>query len=288
MHAHRRLTLLALILLAVACGARPTMAKPSAASAPRASLGSSPSAEVRAPDLRGTKASPLVIETAESADDRLDKQQAAKFRELDSSTSHWIMLLTAGMLGVAAFQAWMFLTQLQLMKRSMTVAEAAASAADRSVETMQDTARRQLRAYLSIDRAWIEFPEPGVPSVTVVIKNAGQTPAHDLSHWIHQWIETYPLKIQLPVPPHGFVMSASLLGSGATHDMCITHPKPIIKLPFLEQIGTPDATIYVYGEITYKDVFGEKQFLKYRLMHGGPHKQPPGILSPCEEGNEAT
>jgi len=37
-----------------------------------------------------------------------------------------LMMLTAGMLGVAAVQAWLFLTQLRLMKKSMEVAEAAA------------------------------------------------------------------------------------------------------------------------------------------------------------------
>ena len=246
------------------------------------------SAATQSPDLRGTMASPLVIETVKSAEDTREKQQEAKYRNLDSSSGRWVMLLTAGMLVVAAVQAWFFLIQLRVMSRSLKVAESAALAADRTVETMQDTTRRQLRAYVSIDRAWIEFPEPGVSNVTVVIKNAGQTPAHDLHQWIHQWIEKYPLKVQLPTPPDGFAMSASLLGAGATHNMCIEHPQPIIKLPFLDQIGTPEATIYVYGEVTYKDVFGEQHFVRYRLMYGGPHKPPLGILSPCEEGNEAS
>jgi len=83
-------------------------------------------------------------------------------------------------------------------------------------------------------------------------------------------------------------MSSSLLGSGATHDMQIKHPQPIIKPSFVDEIGTPEGTIYVYGEICYKDVFGNEHFTKYRLMHGGPEKPPPGVLSPCEEGNEAS
>lgn len=81
-------------------------------------------------------------------------------------------------------------------------------------------------------------------------------------------------------------MSKSFLGSGDTHIMCIEHPMPIIRDQFLDQIGTPEGTIYVYGQVTYKDIFGEKQYLKYRLMYGGPKKSPKGWLSPCEEGNE--
>lgn len=198
------------------------------------------------------------------------------------------MGLTAGMLFVAAIQALFFWVQLRLMSKSMGVAEKAVAATERSVETMQDTARRQLRAYVSVDRAWIEFPEPGIPKVNVVVKNAGQTPAHNVHQWIHQWIAKYPLTTQLPTPPNGFVMSSSLLGAGATHDMQIEHPHPIIEPSFMDKIGTTEGTIYVYGEIHYMDVFGNEHFTKYRLMHGGPEKPPAGVLSPCEEGNEAS
>ena len=83
-------------------------------------------------------------------------------------------------------------------------------------------------------------------------------------------------------------MSSSLLGAGATHDMRIKHPQPIVKLPFVDEIGTAEATIYVYGEAKYKDVFGNQHFVRYRLMHGGRTRPTPGFLSPCEDGNEAS
>jgi hypothetical protein len=246
------------------------------------------SAPALQPDIRGTKSQPLVIESIESAEDAAEKREQTNYRAIDSQTAQWVMWLTAGMLFVASIQALFFWVQLHLMRKSMKVAEAAATATEQSVKTMQDTAHRQLRAYVSVDRAWIEFPEPGVPKVTVVVKNAGQTPAHNLRHWIHQWIERYPLTTQLPTPPNGFVMSSSLLGAGATHDMQIKHPQPIIKPSFVDEIGTSEGTIYVYGEIRYEDVFGIEHFTKYRLMHGGQEKPPPGVLSPCEEGNEAS
>ncbi len=281
-----RLTHLITALIAFqAIGAHGGSPLQSTASAP-SSVGTA--IRLQPPDMRGTKSVPLIVEPLESAEDAIDKREQAKYREIDSKTARWVMWLTGGMLLIAAMQAWFFFVQLRLMRASMKVAQATASATEQTVEAMKDTAHRQLRAYVSIDKAWIKFPEPGVPSVTVTVKNAGQTPAHDLRHWIHQWIEKHPLQVELPVPPEGFVMSTSLLGAGATHDMRIEHPKPIIKQPFLDQIGTPEATIYVYGQITYKDVFGQHQYLKYRLMHGGQTKNPPGILSPCEEGNEAT
>lgn len=278
--------LLALVSATIVASAAHATSTPPTAPLPLTDVG--PRSSTLQSDLRGTRSLPLVIESVVSAEDVTEKREEAKYRAIDSSTARWIMLLTGGMLLVAVVQAIFFFVQLRLMRASMRVAQMAAAATERTVETMEDTARRQLRAYVSVDRAWIEFPEPGVPHVTVIIKNAGQTPAYDLRHWIHQWIERYPLEIQLPVPPDGFVMSSSLLGAAATHSMQLKHPSPIIRLPFIDEIGTPEATIYVYGEITYKDIFGTQQFLRYRLQHGGPTQPPPGVLSPCEEGNEAS
>lgn len=208
--------------------------------------------------------------------------------ELEVVGVDWTFWVTVGLLIVAAIQACFFFIQLQLMKRSMRVAETVAAATKSSVSVMRDTSVRQLRAYIAVERAWIEFPEPGVPKVTVIIKNSGQTPAHSLRHWIHQWIERYPLSVDLPEPPEDFIMSSSILGSGATHEMRIVHPRQIIKPCCIHDIGTSEGTIYVYGAVTYQDIFGNSHYMKYRLMHGGRDRAEAGYLSPCEEGNQAT
>lgn len=282
--------LLSLSLLAVACYAHsePPIPGPSEAGQPPQHQASSPQTKAER-DQRGTKAAPLVVEAVESEFDAADKQNAAKYREQEAATNRWLMLLTGGMLFVSSIQAWFFWTQLRLMDRSMVVAEKAAKSAAESVETMQDTARRQLRAYISINAASIEFPSPGVPKVTVSIKNTGQTPAHNVKHWIHQWIEFFPLRVDLPQPPGDLVMSCDVMGTGATHANSITHPKMIVKRDEdINIIGTPKGTIYVYGEITYSDVFGERHFSKYRYMYGGSERKTGNVLSACPEGNEAT
>ncbi|MWV13566.1 hypothetical protein F3I62_15800 [Pseudomonas sp. R-28-1W-6] len=218
----------------------------------------------------------------------LSQSAATELLSPETTSADWMLWVTAGMLFVAVIQAGFFFIQLQLMKRSMRVAETATTATENSVNIMRDTAARQLRAYIAVERAWIEFPEPGIPKVTVIVKNAGQTPAHNLRHWIHQWIERYPLSIELPEPPEDFVMSSSILGSGATHEMQITHPQQIINPCCIHEIGTPEGTIYVYGAVTYQDIYGNEHFMKYRLMHGGSTQARPGYLSPCEAGNEAS
>lgn len=131
-------------------------------------------------------------------------------------------ILTAGLLIVASIQAILFIFQLRLMRGSL-------NATQNTLELMKNNTQHQLRAYIGIERAWIEFPEPGTPKSTVIIRNTGLTPAHGVQHWIHQWVESYPLNKSLPTPPDDFDMASSTLGSSNTHEMFIKHPNPIVK-----------------------------------------------------------
>jgi hypothetical protein len=210
---------------------------------------------------------------------------------MDRSPEWWTAALTAGLLLIAIAQALLFLWQLRLLKRTVEDSSRAARAAESSVAAMRETATTQLRAYLCVERAWIEFPQPGYPKATVVIKNGGQTPARSVKHWIHQWCHEYPLRIELPTPPEDFVMTSDVMGPGGTHTMPIEHPSgsgPIVKEQFLDELGTAGATVYVYGEVRYSDVFGVERSTKYRLMYGGAQRSLGTSLKPCPDGNGAT
>jgi hypothetical protein len=189
------------------------------------------------------------------------------------------------MLLVAAVQAFLFLFQLRLMRKSLESAADATRVAQSTLAIMKDTAQRQLRAYISVTAAKIEFPEPGRPKSTLTFKNAGQTPAHNVQVWIHQWAAEYPLEVTLPTPPDDFVMAKSTLGAGAHNHIANEAPQPIFKTSHLDLVGTAQGTIYVYGEISYSDVFGNRHVQQYRLMYGGSEPVVPGALKPCVDGN---
>ena len=193
---------------------------------------------------------------------------------------------TGGLLLVAAVQALLFLFQLRLMRKSLDAAVGATNVAQSTLVLMKDTAQRQLRAYISVVAAKIEFPVPGQPKSTLTFRNAGQTPAHDVKIWIHQWVAAYPLDVALPTPPPDFVTARDTLGAGASCHMTNEAPHPVAKEPFLTLIGTSEGTIYVYGEVSYRDVFGEHHTQKYRLMYGGSEPIVPSALKPCPDGNE--
>jgi len=85
------------------------------------------------------------------------------------------------------------------------------------------------------------------------------------------------------------------LDKGKPFTMVLHHseiPQLAMKL-----LGTPNLTMYVYGEITYLDAFKkEERHTKYRLMFGGstPHfttinKRGVRVanLRTAEDGNEA-
>jgi hypothetical protein len=165
-----------------------------------------------------------------------------------------------------------------------------------TLRSISDTAQRQLRAYLSVPTTLMKFPKPDVPEVQVHIKNCGQTPAYDVHGWIHMWIEDYPLKVNLPEPPQGFQKSKEVLGPGSVRIFVNARGMPISGRS-LSLLGTPLGTIFVYGEVRYKDAFGVQRFTKYRFMYGGTEgvrKSKPdaegvvtALLKPDTDGNDA-
>ncbi|MGA7219310.1 MAG: hypothetical protein WBX38_13390 [Candidatus Sulfotelmatobacter sp.] len=164
----------------------------------------------------------------------------------------------------------------------------------RSVELASETAEKQLRAYVCVDSALLKFKRPDVPEVQVHYSNRGQTPAYDVRSWIHMWIERHPLKVPLPLPTAGFQMSTAILPPGARPYVQIIEKNPPVPMNAIRLVGTTEGTIYVYGEIRYRDIFQKERFTKFRLIYGGPggvRKIPDKeewLLNPDTEGNEAS
>jgi hypothetical protein len=150
---------------------------------------------------------------------------------------------------------------------------------------MRDSSERQLRAYVGISVGYIDFKNR-IPIAYVKFKNAGQTPAYDVRTWIHTWYERHPLTVNLPVPDDGFERGKSIIHPGG-HESISSPPKNPICADHFGFVGTEEWTIYVYGEIQYRDAFGKQRYTKYRLIYGGPEGGSSGRLCADTEGNEA-
>ena len=150
-----------------------------------------------------------------------------------------------------------------------------------------ETARRQLRAYVAVDTEQVRNAH-GTPKLNIIglaIKNCGQTPAHKLSHWTQSGVVEFPLQGLLP-PPNI---------PDSTRVKTILHPgmHRMILLPFSltdeskAQILSGKFAFYVWGEVTYLDAFNEPRKTRYCFFLNDDaiaHNR----MAHYESGNDAT
>lgn len=157
---------------------------------------------------------------------------------------------------------------------------------ERQINLSEDTAKRQLRAYISVHLKSVESLGDGLnPRVSVTFKNDGQTPAHDVVCHGNIAFQPFPLDVELPALDFdGVHRSREPLGPGSPRTI---HEKSICLAPgsvALLKAGT--WALYAFGEVRYKDIFGESHMTKYRLFMGGEAGMDIGLIA-YHEGNES-
>lgn len=144
----------------------------------------------------------------------------------------------------------------------------------------QETAKHQLRPYLHVKEAMAGIRDDLLVA-EVTIENFGQTPAYEVTKWAG--LAAYPdgATLVFPPPGPGKRKFKSIIGPG--YPLTDIYPgDPVAQLtPF-----PPDGNIYLYGQLDYKDVFGEHHSTHFRLYV--PQHQLTGRFRFCEVGNEAT
>lgn len=157
----------------------------------------------------------------------------------------------------------------------------------------QDVAKRQLRAYVSIDLAKMENPVCGgcVPSAVITLKNYGQTPAYRWQGW-HQvmigetfdeehWNVTNPAAL-----PQGGG-TKGILGPGRTTDFEVRNDRLRLTLHQVQALAEGRLTLFVFGYIRYWDAFDRQQWTTYRYIYGGPVGLGKSFPQ-APEGNDAS
>jgi len=155
------------------------------------------------------------------------------------------------------------------------------------------TVHAQLRAYVYVSRAEIinvTIEGNGVPEAKIFIKNYGPTPARkmiNISNMIGPHID--PPTLNLSIPDKSFASHRTRMDLPPSDSFSSTTrgPRPLTQEE-KRGLANKQLAFYVYGEIRYRDIFGRKQWTKYRLMTGGPVGVSGSVLFGCEEGNEAT
>jgi hypothetical protein len=180
------------------------------------------------------------------------------------------------------FKEQMSLTD-QIMQRITDTAYAMKDSA-RAQKINADAARKELRAYAFMNSATIHDFEIGkTPMVEVVIANSGRTPAHDVVMWMAaRSLRTGAVKFDRPEDTSGF--SRGPIPPGGDKPMTIHWDSPVREGEAME-FARGERAIYVFGEVTYTDVFGEKHHTRFRLCH--EHTRRVGAFGTMAEGNDA-
>jgi hypothetical protein len=161
----------------------------------------------------------------------------------------------------------------------------------------EDTAKRQLRAYICMDTSEVEIIG-WQPIANVHFKNCGQTPAYEVHGWIGVEVRAHPLQSPLPLPDDKLAKPKTTVGPGVGFGYPGKRKSQMFTPEELSNIrASPLTTLYVYGRVDYRDAFGSYWYTTVRLIAGGnaglrvsttPDGRTRWSLSPDIEGNAAT
>ncbi|GGF22773.1 hypothetical protein GCM10011611_31030 [Aliidongia dinghuensis] len=155
----------------------------------------------------------------------------------------------------------------------------------RTVRTMDDTATRQLRAYVDINSGQILHPLDNTKRrLAVEVKNFGQTPAYHFQVEMSWVVREFPLTSDLDKAISAENRSIETLGPGRTSFIFL----PIIYNTTVEgEINARRSAIYIRGFITYKDAFGNDRESSFRFTCSGD-ALATGTLGADQQGNHST
>jgi hypothetical protein len=198
--------------------------------------------------------------------------------------------------------AWAIILTLMALVEQTSQTRKAAEATQEAVRDgkkeyilAEDTAKRQLRAYICMDTGEVEI-RAGQPIANVHFKNCGQTPAYDVYGWIGVEVRPHPLQSPLPVRDD-IAKPKTTVGPGVGFGYPGRRKSKMFTPDELSMIGGPRTTFYVYGRVDYRDAFGSYWYTNVRLIAGGEaglrvSTSTDGIirwsLCPDLDGNDAT
>lgn len=156
------------------------------------------------------------------------------------------------------------------------------------VRGAEATAAKQLRAYVNPDQFSLEDFEVGkIPSVTVRIRNSGQTPAYDVTLHVVWKLADLKKPLELPVPTEpNQTSSRSTIGANGEIRTKIKIPR--VGQNTINAIARGVAAFYVVGEARYRDIFGHDHVTTFRGQYDQAAQKRGLNLKRLDEGNSAT
>ncbi len=160
-------------------------------------------------------------------------------------------------------------------------------AAVAAVEVTRDIGMKQVRAYIGVKAMKCEWERPGDKlTLTLSVKNSGQTPAYGVSMRQTIAFGPKPLNESLSVMDDGLTNGGEL---GASHEYHWPYASQIVmSQELIDGIEKGTHAIWFSGLITYKDVWGKRRETRIRLSMGSAEQLRFKQMGADDEGNSAT
>ncbi len=202
-------------------------------------------------DLRGTEKSPFVVKTLPTEKTEAQTRQEENYKAEHANNERWTMQATVILAIVTAILAFFTYRLWRATKRL--------------VEDSQDTAQRQLRAYLSAQPNYVFTFNPSIlTEIKFSVFNHGQTPALQVQSAGLIDIFPYPLPPNHPFPNIPVsAKSRSVIHPSSGMDTHVFAVRLFAANEIAQAVAGTQFRIYIFGRVNYIDAFGTNRETKF-------------------------
>jgi hypothetical protein len=194
----------------------------------------------------------------------------------ERTTDDPVALLTLGLLFFAGGQALLFLWQLDLIRKGLADTKNAADAAKKSADALPALER----AYMFIETRNLVFPRgnklypettPGEEQVSIFFQfvNHGRTPAVITSLDTNFEILTEAPDNTLSIPPNMILENDTVVEPSVAWGKTTKKLGRALDSCALKALEQGHAFMWLYGSLTYQDIFGESRITRFRWRYDG-------------------
>jgi len=239
------------------------------------------------------QSAPVVNAVLHRPQTEIDSEEARAARQETRDTNR--LRLEAAAVIAGGIVAIATLGQLMLTKRAVNIAAVSADAAQKGVNATQQSIETTVKQFQLDQRAWvgpIQVSQPPEFKVDpdlrgyVVITNTGKSPALSEEHTISEM--AMPRKMKF-APQYGKnespITGKSAMQPNAWYKVPVW-ANPPISGDFVKWINSGDLRLYLFGTITYLDIFQQRHRTTFCYWFDTSDKSRPAF-STCDTYNEA-
>jgi hypothetical protein len=223
-------------------------------------------------------------------------QDPCQYNESDSRSdlcAQWTAARAASdAAGYAWLQLWGAAVGIMGLLWTIWLTRRAVKAAQASVDVAQDTAKRQLRAYVIPSAFKIRKVRVGaVAEITLELKNTGQTPAYELRALAQAFIAEGGCASQFKArftSGSDVNTSRGIIGAGGWMRFRVEFNVPVSQ-ELMDKIQSGELELGVFGVASYRDAFNRRRLITFKRYLWHPHVPAKGVapMVVCSKGNSA-